>query len=273
MFKPEVDLEKIEEKNEKRIKRNEKARKKRQQKSKRKYRPKMPRKIVVIKNEDKGSWVESWDKPKNRNIACIPHSFRLVASGSVGRGKTNVLQNIFLVHQASSRPFRELYVCCCSLESKEWVKMDPTAMMTELPDPEMFDGKKKTCLVIDDFEFEKTNKATMRNLSTLFRFTSTHKNLSIMCSYQVFFSIPSVARKCASHFVIYKPNSMFAMNMIANRIGMDSEDLRYIFSDICTGRYDNVMIDMTPDCKPDMRLRKNLYEQIVLSKGDEDDDE
>ena len=31
--------------------------------------PKMPNKIVIIKNADKdsGNWMETWDKPKNRN--------------------------------------------------------------------------------------------------------------------------------------------------------------------------------------------------------------
>jgi hypothetical protein len=253
----------------KRDRRNEKARKKREKANLKKYRPKLPNKVVVIKNEDKGSWVESWEQPRNRNIACIPHSFRLVASGSVGRGKTNILLNLFLAHQASSRPFKELYVCCCSLESKEWLKAEPTSIMTELPDPEMFNGKKKTLLVIDDFEFEKSNKQTMRTLSTLFRFTSTHKNLSIMCSYQVFFAIPSVARKCASHFIIYKPNSTLEMNTIANRIGMAADDLQYIFREICTGRFDNLMVDMTPDCKPDLKYRKNIYEPIVLAEDSE----
>ena len=268
MFKTEVDLQEEEAKQIVRDERNEKARKRREKKAKRKYRPKMPRKIVVIKNEDKTGWVESWDKPKNRNIACIPHSFRLIASGSVGRGKTNCLINLFLVHQASSRPFKELYICCCSLESKEWLKLEPTAIMTELPDPEMFDGKQKTCLIIDDFEFEKSNKQTMRNLSTLFRFTSTHKNLSIMCSYQVFFAIPAVARKCASHFILYKPNSTIELNTIANRVGMDTEDIRYIFKKLCNGRFDNLMIDMSPDCKPGLKLRKNVYEPIVLDDSD-----
>ena len=268
---PESLAAKREKEEGRKARRREKAKKKRKQKAERRYRHKLPRKIVVIKNEDKTGWCESWDKPANRNIACIPHSFRLIASGSVGRGKSNVLANLFLVHQASSRPFRELYICCCSLESKEWLKYEPTAIMTELPDPEIFDGKKKTCLIIDDFEFEKSNKQTMRNLSTLFRFTSTHKNLSIMCSYQVFFSIPSVARKCASHFIIYKPNSTLEMNTIANRIGMEPEDLRWIFKNLCTGRYDNLMVDMTPDCKPELKLRKNIYEPIVLQDSDSDE--
>jgi len=94
-----------------------------------------------------------------------------------------------------------------------------------------------------------------------------------MCSYQVFFAIPSVARKCASHFIIYKPNSTLEMNTIANRIGMEPEDLRYIFEHICTGRYDNLMVDMTPDCKPGMKLRKNIYEPIVMTdESDSDSD-
>ena len=62
--------------------------------------PKLGRKIVVIKNKDKDTgWMEKWgNKPKN--IGRVPHPFRLLALGGVGRGKTNTMKNIFLQHQS-----------------------------------------------------------------------------------------------------------------------------------------------------------------------------
>ncbi len=242
----------------------------RKKKPKKKRHHKLPNKIVVFPNDDKGSWVEKWDCPVNRSIGCLPHSFRLIASGSVGRGKTLTIANLFLQHQSTNRPFKKLYICCCSLNSKEWLKLEPTAIMTTLPDPDMFDGSEKICLILDDFEMERAGRDTMRKLSTLFRFSSTHCNLSIMASYQVFFSIPSVMRKCASHFLIYKPNSIRDQNTIANRIGMDPEDLRYIFKNVCKERYDSFMIDLSADCPPKWRYRRNVFEPIELV-DDEDE--
>ena len=43
--------------------------------------PKLPNEVIVIKNAEKdvGSWMESWDYPKNRSPGHIIHPFRLMA--------------------------------------------------------------------------------------------------------------------------------------------------------------------------------------------------
>ena len=58
------------------------------------------------------------------------------------------------------------------------------------------------------------------------------------------------------------------MNIIANRIGMPPDDLRYIFKHICKGRYDSFMIDLSADCKPEWKYRKNVYEPISIDDDD-----
>jgi len=218
--------------------------------------------VVVIKNVDKdvGGWMESWDKPKTRNPGHIPHPFRLLALGGVGRGKTNSLKNIFLKHQSSSKKFQRLIVCTCDTDSQEWDDCDPDLVLDTLPDLEEFDGSEKTCLVIDDFEFAKMSKAEQKTLSTLFRFISSHRNVSIMCSYQSFFDCPSIARKCANCFLIYKPNSRLECSNIENRVGMEHGSLRDLFADRCSGVYDSVMVDKTIGTP--YPLRKNIYEVL-----------
>ena len=81
--------------------------------------PKLGNRVVVIKNadKDKGNWMERW-KPGTRNIGRIPHPFRLLALGGVGRGKTNTMKNIFLQHQSGNRKFKKLYICCCDVDSE-----------------------------------------------------------------------------------------------------------------------------------------------------------
>ena len=251
---------------EKRLRKNERQRKKREQKAKRKYRPTLPRKIVVIKNSEKdvGNWSENWQSPKDRNIACIPHSFRLLALGAVSRGKSNTMKNLFLVHQASSRPFKELYICTCSLASTEWNDLEPTGLMDSLPDVEFFDRKKKTCLIIDDMELNKLSREQERRLSTIFRFVSSHRNLSVMCGYQSFFDTHPLIRKCANVFLLYKPTSRQEESMIANRVGLDKEDLHYIFKKICNGPYDSLMVDRSVGTP--YPLRRNVYEPIVMNE-------
>ena len=79
-------------------------------KKKKKRIPKLPNRVVVIKNaeKDSGGWMETWSKPKKRSPGHIIHPFRLLALGGVGRGKTNCLKNVFLRHQSSAKKFKKL---------------------------------------------------------------------------------------------------------------------------------------------------------------------
>jgi len=221
------------------------------------------RKIIVIPNEDKdkGNWHEHWKKNPS-NIGRIPHPIRLCAAGSCGRGKTNVLKNLFLAHQSSNRKFQELYVVCCDVGSKEYLDLEPNGVFDEIPDLDIFDRTKKTLLILDDFELFKTGTAQQRKLATLFRYKSSHCNLSVFCSYQNLFEIPPIARKCANCFLLYKPNSDMEITQFANRVGLDADDLHHIYKSICNGTYDSLFVDLTINtpCK----LRKNVFQRIEL---------
>jgi len=131
---------------------------------------------------------------------------------------------------------------------------------------EEFDGGVKTFVVIDDFEMTKPSKDVQRKISTMFRFISSHRNVSVMLSYQSFFDCLSIARKCATQFLLYKPNSRMELHTVSNRCGIDSKDMRYIFKHIRNGPYDNLMVDLSVNSPA--RLRKNIYE--VLESDSED---
>ena len=155
------------------------------------------------------------------------------------------------------------------MDSREWLDLEPTGIMDELPDLSLFDPSEKTCLIIDDFEFEKANKVTARKLSTLFRFVSSHRNLSIMCGYQSWFDCPNIARKCANCYLIYKPNGHLELSNIANRCGMNPDDMHYIFKHICNGIYDSLMVDKTIGTSAP--LRKNVFQKIEMDENSDED--
>ena len=230
------------------------------------------RKITIIPNadKDKGNWHEHW-KPNAKNIGKLPHPIRLVAAGSCGRGKTNVIKNLFLVHQSSKRPFQELYIVCCDTGSQEYTDCEPNAIFDEIPDLDTFDKTKKTLLILDDYEIFAMTTSAKKKLATLFRYKSSHCNLSIFCSYQNFFEVPQIARKCANCFLLFKPNSDLEITTFANRVGLKKEDLHYIYKKICNGTYDSLFVDLTINtpCK----LRKNVYQKIELEdSSDEESD-
>ena len=231
--------------------------------------PKLPRRNIIIKNADKDTgWMESNKPGQNPGLLC--HPFRLVALGNVGRGKTNSSKQIFLNHQCSRRKFKRLLIITCDVDSQEWVDCEPDLITDQMIDLGMFniDDNVKTCVVIDDWEMMKCSKDDLRKLSTLVRFISSHRNCSIILSFQSFFDCPSIARKCATHFMLYNPNSMIELDTIANRCGLTAKKMRYIFKHICNDPYDNLMVDLSVNTP--YYLRKNIYE--IIQSEDEDSD-
>jgi hypothetical protein len=258
----DVDIDKEIRKRERRAKRN-----------KSRVIPKLPSKVVVIKNTDKdvGNWMESWNKPKRRNIGHIPHSFRLLALGGVGRGKTGYMKQLFLRHQSESKPFKRLYIVTCSLDSSEWADCEPTHVFDYMPDftEVLGDQKKvKTCIIIDDYEFEKCGSEQQRHLTTLFRMISSHFSCSVLCSYQSFFHCPQICRKTANCWILYKPKSRQELQCIANRVGLSYDVLRDLFKNYCTQHHDMIMLDDTKDTP--YPIRKNIY-QVIDAISDDDD--
>ncbi len=227
----------------------------------------LPDEVIVIPNADKGSWCEEW-KPGD-SLGRLPHPCKVLALGLCGRGKSNNLKQLFLRHQERKpRKFKRLYIITGSLGTKEWDDCDPDETFDEIPDLSLFDGKEKTCVIIDDFEMVKMNSEQERRLTTLFRMVATHKNCSIYASYQSFFDCCQICRKVSDVFIIYKPKAKNELNTIANRCGIDYDYLRELFMNECSGHYDNVMIDLTKNSPA--RVRKNIYQPLDYNSDDQD---
>lgn len=222
-------------------------------------------KLAILKNSEKARFEkESWTK--GHDLAGIPHPFRLLALGGVGRGKTNTLKNVFLAHQDSRRPFQELYIVGPE-GSSEWEDCDPTQTLTELPGPGLFNPARKTLLVIDDYECVSLSASQKRALSTLFRYVSSHCNVSIMLSFQSFVDAPQLARKTANCFVLYAPTSRQECSVMCSRAGLDKGVLQTLFDGLCKSPYDSIMVDRTIGSPAPLRL--NVYSPIDLVEEDE----
>jgi hypothetical protein len=219
----------------------------------------LPNKIHVFKNKDKSGWYETWDKPANRSPGHLCHPFRLLALGRPGGGKTNTMINLFLKHQASSKKFKKLYIVTCDSSSQEWLDLEPDCVLTEIPDLDIFDGSEKTCIILDDIELVARDKIQQKRLSTLMRFTSSHKNCSVMLGFQSFFDTPPIARKCCNVFLLYKGWSKQETAIIENRVGVDTGVLQRLYQ-LCTKQHDSIMIDKSPGTP--YPFRKNVYEII-----------
>ena len=223
---------------------------------------KLPNEIIKIENEDK-KFHEAWHL--GRDICDFPHPVRIGVLGKVGMGKSTLAKNIFLRTQAADeRPYEQLIIIHGSDTTKEWDKLDPDMIINDIPDPQDFtQNDKKTMIIIDDFEMSGLPKQSLKNLSSLFRFVSSHHNISIIICYQSFFDMPAIIKKCCNVFIIYRPNDRDELGTIARRVGMTKKEMLYIFDNFMTNKRDTLCIDMTEDSPAP--LQKNLFTPIIKS--------
>ena len=168
------------------------------------------------------------------------------------------------------RPFfKELYIIHGDADvTTEFDDLEPTMMMSTIPPVEFWDSQMKTLCIIDDIEYSALSKEQMARLNKLFRYVSSHKNVTIYVTHQNFFSLPSLVRKLCTTFVIWKPRSTTELKLIANRIGLKPETLTHIFETICTGYRDSLCVDFNQNT-PSV-FRRNIFEPINV-KSEYDD--
>ena len=230
--------------------------------------------LYIIKNADKDSgWMESWTK--DRPIGRFPHSFRLLTAGPCGHGKTNFIKNVFLEHQKATKRedrFQRLYIMVCSNDegeiTAEWDDMDADLVTHNMLPSDLFDEGVKTMVIIDDYELAHLTKLQEKKLRSLFRNTSTHKNVSIICSYQSFFDTPGFIREFCNVFTIWKPSSKQKLSTISNRVGVSTKFIRAFFKKN-NDPHDSLTIDLTKGTPYKVRL--NLHEHIPYDSDSDDD--
>lgn len=232
-------------------------------KRKKKPLPRAPNEIVPIKCADKVG-KEHWDD-KHKDIANFPAPVRMLLLGPPDVGKSTIIKNV-IIH---ARPrYKEVYLIHEDAEySKEYDDLEPTDKFNDIPDLEFWEYEgpfKKRCVIIDDLEFTSSDKDRLRRLAVLFRYASSHKNLSIILANQSFFDIPIIAKKMANVFIIYKPMARNELSMIENRVGMPQGMLDELFNTVATKFNDSICVDKTKNTPAPLRL--NIFEPIEIEE-------
>jgi hypothetical protein len=223
---------------------------------------KLKQTLVDIKNTDKAGWTESWTETKKKNWASFPHPTRMALIGPPSAGKSFMMKHL-IMHQ---RPmFRELYIIHGDGDhTTEFDDVDPSMIMTEFPPIAFWDGKVKTLVIIDDVEFSSLSKEQFARMNKLFRYGSSHKNITVYVSHQSFFDLPILVRKLCNVFILWKPRSVMELKTMSNRVGFSAKALDHIFENVCSDYRDSLCIDH--HYKSPAVLRKNLWEKIDLPK-------
>ena len=224
---------------------------------------KLKNEIIQLPNADKNNeWVEKWSL-ETHGFDTLVHPFRACLIGRPNSGKTTVMHNLFLRIQMSKKPFQTLLIIQPST-SKEHDILDPTITLFDIPDIESIvsEDNGKMLIIIDDWDMSKLNVEQKRNISMLFRYISSHHNISVMLSYQSFFDVLPIIRKCINVFCIWKTNNVDELGTIAKRVGYNKKIFQSIFSKYIKNKHDFLIVDQCID--PEYELRKNLYEVIKL---------
>ena len=221
----------------------------------------LPQEIIPIVCADK-TWHESWSMKSD--LLDIPHPVRVCLVGKPNVGKSTFIKNLII---RQNPPFEEIIVIHCDAKNtKEYKQLgDCVKMISEVPSPDQWEGKKKTLVICDDIDFKGANKQQAKNMSRLCGYVSTHKNISVYITQQDFHEVPCIVRRCCNCMIVWKLDDHTSMASIAVKCGLKPSHLRTIFETICTGDKDSLMIDCTVGTPA--KLRKNGYKIIKQVDG------
>ena len=232
-----------------------------------------PLMVVPFDSSDK-RLKETWTASRARDLTNFPCPFRMLLLGPPGSGKSCLIKNL-VVHQ---RPrFKEVFVIHEDHSADgeapgttEYDDLTPTMMMSEVPDLRFWnavieadDPKKppvKRLVILDDLEMKGPER--LKNLQTLFRYTSSHKGFAVMCTHQNFFGLEPVIKKCANIFVLWKPRDRDEIGRIEKRVGLEKGMLKTMFDMLVKDEHDSITVDHTRNSPSTLRL--NLFQPIEI---------
>ena len=240
-----------------------KKKKKTKRRTNKKYKDRLPNELIHIKNPDKQDH-EKWSK--TRNIASFPRPFRMILAGGVNAGKTNTCKNIILRQKCSN-----IYLVHVDKRSTEWDDFDipEENRFDDIPPLTALEHDGASCIIIEDYEFP--TKSKLGNLSKLFRFASTHMNISVFLIYQDFLRIPTICRRLCNIYCIWKMPDKNQLNMIGKRVGLEKGEMSEMLNHLCPENRDFICFDMTASSP--WPIRKNLFIPVKKVNVICDDDE
>ena len=210
----------------------------------------LPKKIIKIDNPDK-TFHEKWSD--TRDWLDIPHPFRAVLFGSPNSGKSTVVKNIAVRCNPS---FKKIIIVHCDPEFTEEYNDMKADIIGEIPAPEEFEGNEKTLVILEDLDYKNFNKQQKNNISRLFGYVSTHKNVSVCLCSQDSFNVPPIVRRCSNLFVFWKTPDLDSISNIARKTGYTACQFREFFKSL-TKAHDSLWLDLTKGSPAP--CRKNGY--------------
>ena len=223
---------------------------------------KAPTALFALPNPDKMTHESYKEMDPGENLARFPGPFRCCVIGRVNSGKSLIAKHILMAHQAKRPQFKEVYVCHGMSTTAEYDDIEPTELMTEIPSYSDFEQPPKKLLILDDVDFTRMTGDEKKRISELFRFGSSHMNMSVLLMHQSFFRVPKVAKDCCNVFILFRPVDADELHSMARRVGLKKDQIDYIFNTYLPNFRDSLTINLIPGAPH--KFLKNLYEPLDI---------
>lgn len=187
------------------------------------------------------------------------HPFTATISGPTSCGKTKFTMKLLENAGEMISPVPERIVWCYGVYQNAFDDLNNVEFIEGLPDSNMFDGVKKTLLIIDDLMAEADDR-----VANIFTKISHHANVSILFLTQNLFYKNKHSRTISlnSHYFVLFKNvrdatqvSILARQMYPGKSAFVVE----AFKDATLSPYGYLLIDMRPETEETYRLRTNIF--------------
>lgn len=187
------------------------------------------------------------------------HPFSAIISGPSGCGKTQFILRFIDHLQHMVKPPIEKILWCYGIYQDNFDKYSQVQFHEGLPDLNIFDGKERTLLILDDLMSETDERVTK-----IFTKISHHRNVSVIYLTQNFFYKSKHSRTISlnAHYLILFKNvrdtSQIA-NLARQMFPGNSHFMIEAFRDATMTPFGYLMIDLKPDTDERCRIRTSIF--------------
>ena len=190
----------------------------------------------------------------------LRHPFTAIVAGPTSSGKTHFTLKLIRQSQTLITPPPDRIVYCYGIYQNIFDNYPDVEFHDGLPELSMFDGEKKTLLILDDLMMNTDDRVT-----SIFTRISHHKNVSVLYLTQNLFYKNKQSRTLSlnSHYIVLFKNirdqtqiGVLARQMFPSKSAFMME----AFVDATSSDYGYLLVDLKPDIEEKFRLRTGIFE-------------
>jgi len=187
------------------------------------------------------------------------HPFSAIVSGPSGSGKTQFTLRLIEHLPYIVKPSIDKILWCFGIYQEIFDKYPQIQFHEGLPDLNIFDGKEKTLLVLDDLMSETDDRVTK-----IFTKIGHHRNVSVLYLTQNLFYSGKHMRTISlnAHYLILFKNvrdSTQVANLARQMFPGKSNFMLEAFGDATMQPFGYLLIDLRPDTDERCRLRTGIF--------------